>query len=64
VVGADDIPFAALSHPPLTTVQIPRRRLGELAFEVLLGMLKEKQPGSETVLDTELVIRESTAPPQ
>lgn len=39
VVGADDIPFCALTHPPLTTVRIPRERLGLLAFEVLQSML-------------------------
>ena len=61
VVGADDIPFAALTHPPLSTVRIPREKLGELACEVLQQMLSEKKLGSEWLLDTELVIRESTA---
>ncbi len=60
IVGADDIPFAALTQPPLSTVRIPREKLGELAFDVLQGMLREKKPGSESLLDTELVIRHST----
>ena len=60
IVGADDIPFAALTQPPLTTVRIPREKLGELAFDLLHRMLKEKQPGCESLLDTELVIRHST----
>lgn len=60
VVGADDIPFSALTHPPLTTVRIPREKLGELACEVLYQMVNEKKPGAEWLLDTELVIREST----
>ena len=61
VVGADDIPFAALTHPPLTTVRMPRERLGSLALEILLKMLgKKRSPGTESVLETELVIREST----
>lgn len=63
VVGADDIPFAELAHPPLSTVRIPRERLGTLALELLQTMLKSKRPsGTENVLDTELVIRESTGP--
>lgn len=62
VVGADDIPFASMCHPPLTTVQIPRERLGALACEILQSMLKDKQPGREAVLDTTLVVRESTCP--
>ncbi len=63
VIGADDIPFAALAHPPLTTVRIPRERLGGLALEILRGMLVAPRGlGTETVLDTNLVIRESTGP--
>ena len=60
VLGADDIPFAELTHPPLSTVRIPREKLGELAFGVLQRMLREKMPGTESLLDTELVIRNST----
>lgn len=60
VAGADDIPFASHAHPPLTTVQIPRERLGELAFEILMRMLQKKEPGWESVLETALVLREST----
>jgi DNA-binding LacI/PurR family transcriptional regulator len=61
VVGADDIPFAGLTQPPLTTVRMPREKLGRLAFDVLTKTLdKEPQMGTENVLETELVIREST----
>lgn len=63
VVGADNIPFAAVAHPPLTTVRIPRERLGTLAAEILQTMLKTPRArGTETVLATDLVIRESTGP--
>ena len=62
VVGADDIPFAALTQPPLTTVRMPRERLGGLASQLLQRMLVEGlEAGVEAVLDTELVIRKSTA---
>jgi LacI family transcriptional regulator len=61
VVGADDIPFAALAQPPLTTVRMPRERLGGLAAQLLQRMLAEGLAvGVEEVLDTELVIRKST----
>ncbi len=63
VVGADDIPFATLAHPPLTTVRIPREQLGGLALQILRGMLAAPRAlGTETVLDTNLVIRESAGP--
>jgi DNA-binding LacI/PurR family transcriptional regulator len=63
VVGIDDIPFASLTRPPLTTIGVPRERLGVTAFQALEKMLKVKrQKGAEYVLETELVIRKSTAP--
>lgn len=64
VVGADDIPIATLTQPALTTVRIPRARLGQAALEILDRMLRDKPAGGvEMVIDTELVIRGSTARP-
>jgi LacI family transcriptional regulator len=61
VVGADDIPFAALTQPQLTTVKMPRLRLGRLAMEILGEMMADRETeGRNAVLETELVIREST----
>ncbi len=63
VVGADDIPFAALARPSLTTVRIPREKLGSLALEILQNMLSAPtKRGKEFILPTDLVIRESTSP--
>lgn len=65
VIGADDIPFAVLAQPPLTTVRIPRERLGVLAMEVLQEMMgSPAKRGKEFVLPTDLVVRESTGPVQ
>jgi hypothetical protein len=41
----------------LTTVQIPRERLGQLAFEILRSMPKKEVAVGETTLGTELMIR-------
>ena len=58
--GFDDIDFAAYCNPPLTTVRVPAREMGETAVRVLMEMI---EAGSSTPrrmeLDTELVIRES-----
>jgi DNA-binding LacI/PurR family transcriptional regulator len=63
VIGADDIPFATLAQPALTTVRIPRERLGVLALEMLHRMVADSRAqGSQQTLETELVIRESTGP--
>ncbi len=61
IIGADDVWMTRYCHPPLTTIRIPRDLLGQLAFDVLMKMLRSKRKqGSEHVLDTELVARRST----
>jgi len=62
VVGFDDIYFARIAYPPLTTVNLSRDRLGKLAFQALQNTLHVKgRIGAEYVVETELVVRESTA---
>ena len=63
VIGIDDISFAFLARPPLTTIRVPRERLGRIAFEALDKMQKlKRRKGADYYLETELVIRKSTAP--
>jgi LacI family transcriptional regulator len=63
VIGIDDIFFAFLARPPLTTISVPREQLGVKAFEALDRMLKLKRhKGSNYMLKTDLVVRSSTAP--
>lgn len=63
VVGIDDISFAFLARPPLTTISVPRERLGVVAFEALEKVLKlKRKKGVDYYLETELVVRKSTAP--
>ena len=35
VVGCDDVFFARLARPPLTTVHVPRQEMGRLAYQML-----------------------------
>lgn len=61
VVGFDDIDFARLAHPSLTTVNLSREHLGKLAFGALHKILRSKRrEGAEYVVETQLVIRQST----
>jgi DNA-binding LacI/PurR family transcriptional regulator len=63
VVGIDDISFAFLARPPLTTISVPREQLGRISFQALEKMSKlKRQRGAEYTLETELVIRKSTGP--
>jgi LacI family transcriptional regulator len=64
VVGVDDIVFARLASPPLTTVRVPREDLGRLGFEVLEGMRRSKSIANTQQVETSLVVRKSTAAPK
>jgi LacI family transcriptional regulator len=60
VVGFDDIPAAATSQPPLTTVRQPIQRTGSLAAEMLIDMIEHPDPRPRRlVVPTQLVIRSS-----
>ena len=63
VVGYDDIHLAQFVLPALTTVQMSQAELARLAFEALLTETRREKPsatGTEYVLTTQLVLREST----
>jgi LacI family transcriptional regulator len=60
VAGFDDMPFAARTDPPLTTVRQPIQRLGALAAETLIDLISYPDTGPRRIiLSTELVIRAS-----
>jgi DNA-binding LacI/PurR family transcriptional regulator len=67
LVGFDDSPAAALASPALTTVAQPHEEKGRLAAEWLISAIERgRAPRGRrrrAILPTELVIRESTAPP-
>lgn len=61
LVGFDDIDLASLVFPPLTTISLPRDRLGAMALQALQDILgSDGGHGAEYVIETSLVIREST----
>ena len=65
ITGFDDIPAAALSAPPLTTVREPVREMIETAFELVLGSLRGERHSTEqshSVLEPTLIVRGSTGP--
>lgn len=60
IVGHDDIPVAAMVSPALTTCRVPRYELGARAVNALLERLRDCPDNcSQTILQPELVIRES-----
>jgi len=59
IVGFDDSPVATTVTPQLTTVRQPSYLQGERMASILLELLSGGRPDYVTMLDTELVTRES-----
>ncbi len=62
VTGFDDTDLASCVVPALTSLRTPRAEMAELAARYLLGRLAGRATGSQQ-LETELIVRESSAPP-
>ena len=57
-VGFDDLPFATLPDPQLTTIRQPIYRLGFKAVEILIDLIQNgTKPPRRIIMDTELIIR-------
>lgn len=63
VVGSDGIDLAAMTSPPLTTVAAPLEAIGRAAAERLDDLLAGRTGAHRTILQPDLVIGASTAPP-
>jgi len=64
VVGFDNIRLSRYLLPPLTTIEMSQTELARLAFQALLQDVQRETPnpqGTEYVLKTQFVQRESTA---
>jgi LacI family transcriptional regulator len=65
IVGFDDIPQASLVHPALTTVNQPLEKMGRVATQMLLDLLRQPDRIAGRIeLPTDLVVRDSCQPPQ
>lgn len=63
LTGFDNIKLSEFCYPLLTTVHIPRDRIGHLVFEALVPeSAKEKHRGREILIDPEFILRNSTGP--
>lgn len=64
LIGFDDIKLAQFVLPPLTTIRMSQSELARLAFHALLTEIERDKPteqGTEYMLETSLVLRDSTA---
>ncbi len=61
VVGFDDNNFASLSHPPLSSIHVPKVELGVEAVKLLMSRIDNPQQIYQTrIIPVELVVRESS----
>ncbi|MGQ8365561.1 LacI family DNA-binding transcriptional regulator [Glaciecola sp. 1036] len=65
IIGFDDISYASLMSPKLTTIKQPLEALGRQCMKTLLKLMKGQQPEQKVMqLPFELVVRQSTAAPK
>ncbi|MDR1106848.1 MAG: LacI family DNA-binding transcriptional regulator [Treponema sp.] len=60
VIGFDNMPFSEITSPPLTTINVPKKELGQIAVRRLLMLCDdENEAHTKTQLLTNLVSRSS-----
>jgi len=63
VMGFDDIEFASIAYPPLTTIRQPLREMGATAAELLISKIGKNDVVKNMRVRPELVVRSSTSSP-
>ncbi|MBV8700541.1 MAG: LacI family DNA-binding transcriptional regulator [Bradyrhizobium sp.] len=65
VVGHNDMPYLDMLSPPLTTVRIAQREMGDRAARLLLAQIRDPDARHDhVVLAPQLIVRGSTAAPR
>ena len=63
IVGFDDTDMSAHLDPPLTTIRVPSRRMGEEIAKYIISLLDQGTAEAPPPLEAELIVRGSAAPP-
>ena len=64
IVGVDDMPAAAYFSPPLTTMRLDFQGVGRTSLRMMHEMIRTGASTPRRIIEPELVIRKSTAPPR
>ena len=61
IIGFDDLPMSAMMNPPLTTMKVSQREIGQMAIQLLLGRIhgEFKAPTIKISIGGRLICRES-----
>lgn len=60
IVGFDDMQTASYMVPALTTIRQPAYEMGQRAAEILLQLIEKKSKPIQDMMDSTLIVREST----
>lgn len=64
IVGFDDMPFCEMCNPPLTTVKVDKKFLGQQAVQRLISKIEKSEEGLLKIRTaTKIVLRESAKAP-
>jgi LacI family transcriptional regulator len=63
IIGFDNLPMSATMDPPLTTIDVSKRKIGSLAITLLAENIRSKvrEPAVKILVGAELVVRNSVA---
>lgn len=59
VIGFDDLPFSEISSPPLTTLRVPKREMGQMAVKRIMEMINGDEVKTKVQVCTTFVERQS-----
>ena len=59
IIGFDDLPMTAYLEPPLTTIHVPKKYIGEMAVKRLVEIINKKQSPVKIEVSTQLKERRS-----
>jgi LacI family transcriptional regulator len=62
IMGFDDIEFASIAYPPLTTIRQPLQEMGATAAELLIRKIGSDESAQDICVSPELIVRGSTCP--
>lgn len=63
IIGFDNLPMSSTMDPPLTTIDVSKQKIGDLAVRLLDQLIRTpgRQPAVKILVGTDLVIRDSVA---
>ena len=59
IVGFDDLPFSEISSPPLTTLRVPKREMGQLAVKRIIDIVRGDRIKTKSQVCTAFIERKS-----